>query len=218
MRGTSSLRRLGTLTLGVGLVCALAAGCGGGDKTLSGPKDDDTTTAPDSTAPSSSAPPSSSTPTGSTAITGDPRSPITWHVRQPGGSADVAAVLHSYQAYLKATTQLKGKPTTSSPLFAQVSTGVAQTQLTDSVRALADDQHELYGPITAYPEVTDADAAGGTATVLDCPDFSHFLIDGKASGATQRYRPLKATLSNSSGSWKVDTYTKTDMRACVGVQ
>lgn len=219
MRGTSGLWRLCAAAIGVGLVCGLAAGCGGSDKTLDGPKDDDTTTAaPSSSAPSSSTPSSSTPTTASNQVAGDPRSPITWKVRQPGGSADVAAVLTSYQSYLTATTQLKGKPAADSPLIAQVSTGAAQSQLATAVSTLAGQHQQVYGPITSYPEVTEADAAAGTATVLDCPNFSHFLTGGKASGPTQPHRPLKATLSNASGSWKVDTYTSTDMSACVGVQ
>lgn len=220
MAGTAPWRAC-VAVLGLGAVVSLAAGCNNGQKTLGGPDDEpaastgSATSAPGSTT-ASPPPPSASSP-GSSRITGDPRSPITWKVRRPGG-ADVAAVLHAYQAYLRATTQLKGKPARNSPLIPRVATGQAQSQLAASVGALAEAHQQVYGPITAYPEVTGADPASGTATVLDCPNFSRFLLGGKATGPTQLRRPLKATLSNASGSWKVDTYVKTDMRACIGVQ
>ena len=149
--------------------------------------------------------------------TGSSTVKISWKPRDVG-SAQFAPILAAYKSFISTTLTLEGAPNPNDSRIAEVATGSAQQYLVKVLTDLKSKHQTRHGTVLMRPDIQAADPAGGTATITDCADFSHYFAGKQtepADGSTRR--PIEATLSDANGGWQVSSFGQGEATACSGV-
>lgn len=149
--------------------------------------------------------------------TGSSTVKISWKPRDVGG-AQFAPIVTAYKSFITTTLTLEGTPDPSDSRIAEVATGAAQQYLVKVLTDLKDKHQARHGTVVMRPHIQAADPTGGTATITDCADFSHYFADKQTKPATgSTRRPIEATLSDANGGWQVTSFGQGEATACTGV-